>query len=400
MHTRPVLQKLFDGSLPQIHAARRRSLMLAVDAVVRGSRVAITQMGRALSTGTRLKHQIKRIDRLIGNRLLTTEHQAIYQMMTGQLLSDSTQPVILVDWSDFSSDKQQQLLRASVPVGGRSMTLYEELHSRDKLANRAIQHRFLDHIKELLPTHCTPVVIADAGFRVPFFRYVEQLGWDWLGRIRNRDYLCWEGSPYEWVSAKSLYGIATTRAQDLGDAQWVKSNPLTGRLVLVRQPSRGRKDRSLSGAPRANRRSRQQAKRSMEPWLLVGSPSLKHCSANKIVRMYKTRMQIEEGFRDTKSVAFGLGIANGRHTSQQRATNLLLIAALASFVLWLIGCMAKARRWDHVVRVNSSSRTPSYSVMFLARLVIAHVHERLPSLCLDDPGAQVADYLASQMATT
>ena len=40
-------------------------------------------------------------------------------------------------------------------------------------------------------------------------------------------------------------------------------------------------------------------------------------------------MQIEEGFRDTKSVAYGLGIANGRHAAFMRAAHLLLIAALA-----------------------------------------------------------------------
>lgn len=181
--------------------------------------------------------------------------------MTHRLLAASARAVILIDWSDFSTDRTQQLLRASLPVGGRAITLYEELHPLELLANRTVQHRFLDRLQALLPPECTPIIIADAGFRVPFFRYVERLGWHWLGRIRNRDFLCWEGAPQEWIGAKSLYALATARAQDLGPAQWVRRAPLAGRLVVIRHPRQGRKDRSLQGSPRRSKLSRKHAKR-------------------------------------------------------------------------------------------------------------------------------------------
>lgn len=51
-------------------------------------------------------------------------------------------------------------------------------------------------------------------------------------------------------------------------------------------------------------------------------------------------MQIEENFRDTKSVAYGLGIARENRTTLTRASNLLLIAALATLVLWANGTFA------------------------------------------------------------
>jgi hypothetical protein len=269
------------------------------------------------------------------------------------------------------------------------------LHPYDKLANRTVQHRFLDQLKAKLPADCVPIIIADAGFRVPFFRYVEALGWHWLGRIRNRDFVMWEGAPFEWIPAKSLYDLATPWVQDLGDAQWVRRAPLGGRLVLVRQPKAHRKDLTLSGAVRRSRLSRKNAKRAAEPWLLIASPSLRQYAAKQIVKLYKTRMQIEENFRDTKSVAYGLGIARGRHTSFARATNLLLIAALATFTLWLIGCLAKARGWQRLVRVNSSSRSPDYSTIFLARLVIQHYNGRLPRDCLDKAGGLAHRYYQS-----
>lgn len=397
MHTLAVLQKLFRDSLPEVHARRRESLSAAVDSVAQGARVAITAMGRSLSATTRVKHRVKRMDRLVGNRLLTAERERFYQMIMQRLLAGCARPLILIDWSDFSADRQQQLLRASVPVGGRAITVYEELHAYEKLANRAVQHRFLDRLEAMLPVGCKPIIIADAGFRVPFFRYVQALGWHWLGRIRNRDYVLWEGAPYEWISAKSLYAITTTRPQQLGSAQWVRHHPLQGCLVLIRQAKQGRKDRSLKGAARHSRQSRKHAQRAAEPWLLIASLSLQDLSAKQIVRLYKTRMQIEENFRDTKSVAYGLGIANGRYTSFARAANLLLIAALATFALWVIGCWAKIRRWDQAVRVNSSTRTEPYSTLFLARLVIAHVQTRLPRDCLDQAGSFAADYLNAQL---
>lgn len=393
MHTQPVLQKFLAVSLPDIHQRRREVLAAAVDAVAQGSRVGITSMGRGLSGTTRIKHRVKRMDRLVGNQRLLSERDRYYAAIIQRLLVHCSQPIILIDWSDFSSDRQQQLLRASVPAGGRAITIYEELHPYRLLANRTVQHRFLDQLKQLLPAGCRPIIIADAGFKVPFFRYVEQLGWHWLGRIRGRDYLMWEGAPRDWIPAKSLYALASPRAQDLGLALWVRRAPLAGRLVLMRHPRQGRKDRTLQGRARRSGLSRTHARRAREPWLLIASPSLHRLTARQIVRLYKTRMQIEENFRDTKSASYGLGIARQRYTTYERALNLLLIAALAGFVLWMIGCLARVRRWDRLVRVNSTSRQADYSTLTLARLVIQHHTGRLPRDCLDNPSTMITKYL-------
>lgn len=395
MHTHSVLQKFFAVSLPAVHQHRRDAVVAAVESVSQGATVSITAMGRGLSAATRIKHRVKRMDRLIGNPRLYGERGQFYRAMIQRLLASCTQPIILIDWSDFSADRQQQLLRAALPVGGRGLTLYEELHPYAKLANRRVQHRFLDRLKEMLPPGCTPIVIADAGFRVPFFRYVERLGWCWVGRIRNRDYVRWEGAPHDWIPAKSLYALATPRAQALGAADWVRHAPLTGRLIVIRHPRQGRKDRTLAGPARCSRLSRKHAEQVREPWLLIAGCALAGLTPRQIVRLYKTRMQIEENFRDTKSRAYGLGIARGGHTTWARAANLLLIAALAIFVLWMIGCLAKARHWDQAVRANSSSQHADYSTLYLARLVIHHLQERLPSDCLETAAPFAAAYFQS-----
>jgi len=86
----------------------------------------------------------------------------------------------------------------------------------------------------LLPPGAAPIIIADAGFKVPIFRAVEALGWRWVGRLRGRDYVRLKT---DWISSKSLFPIAAIKPVRLGIGHWVKSNPLPALMVLVRLAS-------------------------------------------------------------------------------------------------------------------------------------------------------------------
>ena len=129
------------------------------------------------------------MDRLAGNRHLNIERTAVYGAITQWLLQSLPMPQILIDWSPLTADQNQQLLRAALPTGGRSVTLYEEIHPLKKLGNRRVQQQFLTRLQALLPANVTPIIVADSGFRTPFFREVDRLGCHWLGRIRNRDFI-------------------------------------------------------------------------------------------------------------------------------------------------------------------------------------------------------------------
>lgn len=151
MHTRTVLQKLLHDSFPTVHRKRLAAVQAAINSISDGATVSITTMGRHLSSSVRIKHRIKRMDRLVGNPRLQADRKLFYRAMAHWLLKAIPQPVILIDWSDFSKDRKQQLLRAAIPVGGRSITLYEELHPIERLGNREIQHRFLTSLRAILP---------------------------------------------------------------------------------------------------------------------------------------------------------------------------------------------------------------------------------------------------------
>jgi len=100
----------------------------------------------------------------------------IYAALCRVTLARISEPLILIDWSDLKADQSVHLLRASLPVGGRSLTLYEEVHPQKPLGDRIVQQRFLERLAQLLPTSVVPIIIADAGFKVPFYQEVERLG--------------------------------------------------------------------------------------------------------------------------------------------------------------------------------------------------------------------------------
>ena len=189
MHALVIVQQLLRIRCPYIHAARLTVILAAVGAAVRGRRLTLTELGRSLPGPARVKHNIKRIDRLLGNRHLAAERMGLFRALARRTLGTLREPVIIVDWTDLTADRRWQLLRAASPVGGRALTLYEEIHPLRHFANPRVHRAFLAQLKALLPEGVKPILITDAGFRVPWFKTVERLGWHWIGRIRNRDFV-------------------------------------------------------------------------------------------------------------------------------------------------------------------------------------------------------------------
>ena len=56
MHARSILHRILSAHLPDIHAKRLASLLAAVEAVVSGSRLTLSDVGRGLSGPVAVKH--------------------------------------------------------------------------------------------------------------------------------------------------------------------------------------------------------------------------------------------------------------------------------------------------------------------------------------------------------
>jgi hypothetical protein len=170
MHALTILQPCVAPLLGDIHRRRLAVRLEAVAAAVSGPRLTLAEIGRRFGGGSELRHRLKRADRRLGNVHLQREARGIYMALGRTRLAGVAEPLIVIDWSDLKEDQSLHLLRASLPVGGRRLTLYEEVHTQRKLGNAQVQHRFLQRLKALLPATAQPIIVADSGFRVQFYR--------------------------------------------------------------------------------------------------------------------------------------------------------------------------------------------------------------------------------------
>lgn len=338
------LHTAFAQALPGVHARRLAALMACVSALLSGRHLTLTALGRGLPGTAYPKHAIKRVDRLLGNAHLHSERLLFYAAMLRALLGSLKHPLILVDWSPVNAQASLFLLRAAIPLAGRSFPIYECVHDRDSCPRQ--QNRLLDALECLLPEGCVPTLVTDAGFRRPWFQAVEARGWHYVGRVRHRD--LYRTPNGDWAPITQLHQQADATPRALGQVEMTRRAPHRVCLYCVRQAPKGRKHRRVTGRIARSKHSRQNARREREPWLLASN--LPNVTARTVVGIYRQRMQIEEGFRDVKSLRFGFALDLHRTRCPRRIEVLLLIAALGGYVLHLAGLHARdsgeARRYQ------------------------------------------------------
>lgn len=365
-----VLQKPLIDACPMIHSVRMTALVTAVQAGVNQQKVSVTGLGRSLKSlsDTNTKHDIKRMDRLVGNSHLHAERVALYAVMARWLVGGTHHPLILVDWSPVEGQEIFQLLRASIPMGGRALPIYEETYPESKLGHADAHEHFLKTLKALLPAGCQPIIITDAGFKAPWFRLVESLNWFWLSRVRGHVHI--DRGDDTWLSCKDLFKQATNKAIGLGELRFSQSSKHACQGYLYNEPKKGRQKTKKRGGRSQCTTSKYQETKANEPWLLVAKLPSTVKSAHHVVQLYKTRMQIEEGFRDTKNQRLGVGLSQARSTTTERYDNLLLIAALVLFVLWCIGKVAVDRGYHSALQANTVRSHAVLSYCFIAIQIV------------------------------
>jgi hypothetical protein len=370
MHAIRVFETWLRRNCVFMHRARIAAVVKLVDGLLMGGRATLAELGRGVRTAVLEKHNIKCADRLVGNGHLGGERLGIYRALAHWLLGSVERPWIVVDWSDIELGHAYLMLKAAVPVGGRALSIYEEVHPLKRYNSPKTHRRFLERLQRVLPVGCRPVLITDAGFRGPWFQAVEALGWDWIGRVRNRVNYAHEGTSV-WRPTTSLYREAGPRPESLGRCWLSKRSPYGCYLHRYRAFQRG------PGRPRKPRRSARNGQRARaqarEPWLLATSLSPQAWSARRVVRAYEKRMQIEETFRDLKSHRWGYGLQYARSRSPERLANLLLLTTLAMVATWLVGLAAKAKGWMRHFQANTVKNRAVLSVFFLGRRVLKSV---------------------------
>ncbi|HEY0971795.1 MAG TPA: hypothetical protein VGE02_12575 [Gemmatimonadales bacterium] len=73
----PLLHRWLRRACPAVHATRATAVVTVVEALVLGAKLALTHLGRNLRSAAFAKHNITRVDRLLGNPHLRAEQVAV-----------------------------------------------------------------------------------------------------------------------------------------------------------------------------------------------------------------------------------------------------------------------------------------------------------------------------------
>lgn len=378
MHVQGFILKTFTSV---IHQKRLNTFALLVDGLLHTKQLSVTELGRGLPTPNLIQEisGIRRADRFIGNEHIHKELQAVYIKIAKLLIGPNKRPKIIVDWTHIPNT-DFYTIRAALVTKSRALTLYEEVHLEIDYGTVDAENKFLDALHQILPANCQPIIITDAGYRSPWFRKVLSLGWNYVGRVRGT-HKFFNGE--NWVSCTELHAKANKRAKCLGAIKLCKKQKIPAYLYLLKEKRKTAKSRKKYNKKYGKKGELNYRKSAIDPWILASSlPGTSPIKIKRVIEIYKSRMQIEEGFRDLKNSKYGFGLRNAHSRSVKRVTVLLFIAMLAALIAWLFGNVAERNGWDKFFRVNTIKSRRVLSLVFLGCRIIKRNYS-VPESMLD-----------------
>src|ERR1700720_474424 len=340
--THQFLDVLFSGD---VHAKRIYSLANATLGVISTASLAVNTIreGLALARGRLPKHTIKQVDRMLSNAGINVDE--LSERWVPYVVGQRPRIVVAMDWTDFDADNQATIMLSLVSKHGRSTPLLWLTVDKATLKNHrnAYEYRVLVQLAEALPADVKVLIVADRGFGdQKLYRVLtEELKFDYL--IRFRGNIAVTSAEGETRPAADWVGVGG-RARTLRNAFVTADGYQVGTVVCVH------------------------AKDMKEPWCLAASTTTD--TAKQLMTTYGKRWSIESGFRDTKDLRFGMGMASIRVSTPERRDRLWLLNAFAVVLLTLLGAAGEALGYDRHLKSNTSKkRTHSLFRRFGAMLL-------------------------------
>lgn len=326
-YTKGFLDALFGQ---EMHAARVQSLANGVVGVLMAAMLSIAAIGAAYAKlkGIKAKSGIKQIDRLLSNGGVDVE--AIQKDWVKFVVGVRKQIVVAMDWTEFDDDDHSTLCAYLVTNHGRATPLVWQTVVKSELAGKRteIEHAMVERLHGWLDPDIEAELLADRGFGdQKLYELLGLYGWDFT--IRFRGNIRVENADGE-VRSASAWVLPTGRALMLRNARVTQDRAEVPAVVVVH------------------------AKRMKEPWCLV--TSRKDATASQVVKKYGRRFSIEETFRDTKDLRFGMGLKATHIGKPERRDRMLLLVAMAHALLTLLGAASEATGMDAYLKANTVKR--------------------------------------------
>jgi Transposase DDE domain len=322
-----MLDQVFGDDL---HAKTVLSLTMGVVGVLQAATLGIHAIGRgmAAAAGLNSKHATKQADRLLSNGKIFIWR--LFLPWTQFVVGPRKELLVALDWTEFDADDQATICLYLITSHGRATPLI--WHTVYKSTLEGERNRYEDEVletlREALPADVRVTIVADRGFGdQKRYEQLRSLQFDYVIRFRQ-DILVTDQFGNQRPAAEWLH--ANGRARLLRDMAVTADVSLIPAVVVVHD------------------------KRMAEPWCLATSRA--DLGAADIVKLYGRRFTIEETFRDTKDVHFGMGLKATHIGDSSRRDRLLLLGAVAHALLTLLGAAGERAGLDRLLKTNTSKR--------------------------------------------
>lgn len=302
-------------SLSSMHTKTRKSIESHTRSLLSGkANLSLSSIGRHLPGRAHVKHKINMCWRFLSNKKLHKQQVVIYQSVFALILTPLKEILIAVDWTGCCGS-DTPMLRASLVHSGRSIPIYNELHSQKDLATEKVHKEFLVNLKAIIPEGKRVIIITDAGFKTPWFTQVSQLGWYFIGRVSGTiNYRLMRDK--RWSPIQALHSfVQRGEARYLGVGRLGQDSKTRIQVLLTAYwgEKKGRKNPKPNYPDAEKRYSKMYA----EPWILASNlhqdPALngensqeevailareniaKECKLNKIFEMIKVNVMDSGG---------------------------------------------------------------------------------------------------------
>jgi len=317
---------LFDEDL---HAKRVQSLANGVAGVLNAAMLTIHAIGQAYAAMAHIEARsgVKQIDRLLSNVGVVLE--ALFPSWIRFVVGARTELIVALDWTEFDADDHVTLCAYAVTRHGRATPLIWKTYKKSALEGHRTQWEqdLVEQLHRAMAPSVAITLLADRGFGdQKLYQLLTLLGWDYV--IRFRGGILVENASGEVRPAN----------------EWVLPG---GRALLIRGAKVTADKASVPGVVLVHARNMK------EPWCLATSLSSK--TATEIVKLYGRRFTIEETFRDTKDIRFGLGLSATHIGRTDRRDRLLFLFAIAHALLTLLGAASEASQLDRTLKVSTAT---------------------------------------------
>jgi hypothetical protein len=320
-----------------LHAMRVLSLANATLGVIHAAALGVAAIGRGMAQARNVdsKHAIKQVDRLLSNSAVNVWR--LFAAWVPYLVGERREIVVALDWTDFDADDQTTLALHLLTNHGRATPLMWKTVVKSRLRGHRnrIEDELLARLKEVVPTGTKVTVVADRGFGdTLLYDYLKnELGFDYVIRFRGNIKVTSSNGETRDASA---WLSPSGRAVVLRDARVTNENNVVPSVIAVKKA------------------------KMKEGWFLASSlPG----PANPVITLYGKRFTIEENFRDTKDIRFGMGLSSSRISDPTRRDRVLLISAMAVVLLTLLGAAGEAIGLDRKLKANTSKKR-THSLIF------------------------------------